>query len=171
MRGLRPRAGRRLANFVRPKERQMSPKMFFRVLVGLSLSVAIAISVLAFWPVESSEEWRAVLEWHGNGGIVEYLSRNFPNGGWAQSVLFLILVVPFGFTVAVQIGMFLFWRFARTGYVLLAALFLVVTLFDGLVVMTPIEAALYNIALILDGAVITMAYLQPIASYFEASKA
>ena len=76
-----------------------------------------------------------------------------------------------GFTVAVQVGMFWFWRFARTGYVLLVALFLVAIPFDGLVVMTPIEAALYDIALILDGAVITMAYLQPIASYFEATKA
>jgi hypothetical protein len=149
----------------------MSPQVFFRVLVGLSLGVTIAISGAAFWILESSEDWRAVLEWHGNGGIMEYFSTNLPASGWPQPVLVLLLVVAAGLTLAVQVGMFLFWRFARTGYVVLAALFLVVTLFDGLVVMTPIEAALHDIALILDGVIITMAYLQPIASYFEARKA
>jgi ABC-type maltose transport system permease subunit len=149
----------------------MSPKLFYRVLVGLSLGAALAISATGIWPPDSPEEWSVVLEWHGNRGILEYLFSHFPSSGWAWFSLVLVLLLAVAFVVAVQIGMFLFWRFARAGYVALTALFLILTAFDGLVAMTPIDAALHDIALILDGAVIAMSYLPPIATYFEPTKA
>ena len=71
------------------------------------------------------------------------------------------------FAIAVYIGMFLFWRFARFGFVCLTALSVVLVPFDGLVVMAPVEASLLQLALIIDGVIVAMAYLPPIGGQFE----
>src|SRR5688572_13469678 len=112
----------------------MSPKAFFRVLVALSLAAVLAISATTIWPPASPDEWSPVLEWHGNGDILEHLSGRVPVGGWALLVPVLVAIATVAFVVAVQIGMFLFWRPARAGYVALTAMFLVLVVFDGLVV-------------------------------------
>lgn len=63
--------------------------------------------------------------------------------------------------------MFLFWQFARIGYLVSTLAFALVVLFDGLVVMIPLQASLYELSLILDGIVIAMSYLQPFKGFFE----
>ncbi|HVE48884.1 MAG TPA: hypothetical protein VNG69_04600 [Casimicrobiaceae bacterium] len=149
----------------------MSPKSFFRTLVGLSLATTFAISAAAIWPIASPEEWKSVLEWSGNGGVLEQLSATAPTSGWRWYVFVIVLSIALALVTAVQVGMFVFWRFARFGYVVLTAFFLTLTLLDGLVVMTPVEAALYEVTLVLDGVTIAMSYLPPIARYFERCKA
>lgn len=145
----------------------MAAKNVFRILVGLALALTIASAIAAAFPGDISENWNAVLLWHGNGGVSEHLSENIPESIWGRAILGILVAALVILGIAVQAGMFLFWRFARVGYVLLAALLILTVPFDGLVVMVPVEAALYQLALIVTGLVIAMAYLQPIASYFE----
>ena len=145
----------------------MSPKSTFRIIVGLSLALTIASAIAAAFPGASSEEWAAVLQWHGNGGVSQYIAENIPESMWARIALGIVAAVLAISAIAIQIGMFLLWRFARIGYVCLSALLILTVAFDGLVVMVPAEAALYQLSLIVDGVVIAMAYLQPIASYFD----
>jgi hypothetical protein len=149
----------------------MSPKSFFRSLVGLSLIISFAISAAGIWPIASPTEWGPVLEWSGNGGVLERLHANAPTDGRPWYAFVVVLGTALVLVTAVQVGMFLFWRFARFGYVVMAGLFVVWTLFDGLLVMTSIEAALYDVTLVLDGVIIAMSYLPPVASYFEQRKA
>jgi hypothetical protein len=145
----------------------MSPKNVFRILVGLSLALTIASAIAAAFPGEISEDWAAVLQWHGNGGISEYFSESIPESMWGRAALGVLAAALALLAIAVQIGMFLFWRFARIGYVCLSALLILTVLFDGLVVVVPTEAALYQLSLLVDGVVIAMSYLQPVASYFD----
>ena len=42
-------------------------------------------------------------------------------------------------------------------------------IFGGLLILTPVEVAFYNLVLLLDGAIIAMSYLSPINGYFEKS--
>ena len=145
----------------------MTLKNRFRLIVGLSLAFAVASAVPSFFLGGISEEWKIVLQWHGNEGVFEKLLDNLPESGVARAGLLIVLISFLTYVVAVQVGMFLFWRFARVGYLLLTAGFVVLVSLDGLVVMTPFEAALCQLSLILDGAVLAIAYLQPISSYFE----
>ena len=145
----------------------MAPKNVFRILVGLSIALIIAGAVAAIFPGHMSEEWTTLAQWHGNGGVSEQLTENLPENYWVRAVLLLLAVGFLAFAIAVLIGMFLFWRFARFGFVCLTALSVVLVPFDGLVVMAPIEASLLQLALILDGVIVAMAYLPPISGQFE----
>ncbi len=145
----------------------MAPKNIFRTLVALSIAVAIAGVVAAVFPGQISEEWTTLLQWHGNSGISEQLAENIPENYWVRVVLLLFAIGYLAFVIAVLVGMFLFWRFARFGFVCLTALCVAFVPFDGLVVMTPVEAALFQLALILDGVIVAMSYLPPIRGQFE----
>ena len=145
----------------------MSAKMFFRLMVALSLAVALAIVGTVVWPPAWPDEWAAVLEWHGNGGIFDDVFGESYENTLAWMGLALVIVVAAVIALAVEVGMFLFWRPARAGYAALIVVYLLFVAFDGLVVMTPIEAALYNVTLLLDGSIVAMSYLPPIAAYFE----
>jgi hypothetical protein len=101
-----------------------------------------------------------VFEWNGNGGYWENLEPN----RW----LVLGLGIPFAIlAVAAQIGMFLFWRFARPAYAAVVAIMVLSTPFAGLVVQLPIEATWWSLTGIVDGAIIALSYSQPFSSYFE----
>ena len=145
----------------------MAPKNAFRIVVALSGALIIAGAVAAMFPGQIPEDWATLLQWHGNGGISEQITENIPESYWARAILLLVGFGFLAFTIAVLIGMFLFWRFARFGFVCLTALSVVLVPFDGLVVMAPIEAALFQLALILDGVIVAMAYLPPIGRLFE----
>lgn len=149
----------------------MTQKNLFRLLVALPLALSIASSVAGLYPGNLSDDWKIVLEWNGNEGIFEGLTENIPESTFARVALFIVSAVFLVIAVAIQIGMFLFWRFARIGYVLGTLIFIFVVPFNGLVVMVPLEAAMYELLLTLDGVVIAVAYLQPISGYFETKNA
>ena len=144
----------------------MAPKNIFRSVVASGIALTIAGAVAANFRGPISEEWITLLLWHGNGGITEHL-MGIPEDYWARAGLLLFALGFLAFTIAVVIGMFLFWHFARFGFVCLTALSAVLVPFDGLVVMAPVEAALFQLALILDGVTVAMAYLPPIRGQFE----
>ena len=102
-----------------------------------------------------------MLEWNGNGSIIDEFVQN----RW----LLFGVGIPLGvLAIAAQIGMFFFWHFARPVYAALAAVFVLLTAFGGISVLLPIEAALWELSLLVEGAVIALSYSQPFSSYFEA---
>lgn len=145
----------------------MAPKNVFRIVVALALALTMASVLAAALPGDVPATWDAVLQWSGNGGVWEQLAANIPETIFGRVVLGVLIAALAILGLAIQIGMFLFWRFARIGYVCLTGLLVILAPFEGLVVMVPLEAALYQLALIITGTVIAMAYLQPVGSYFD----
>lgn len=145
----------------------MTPQNVFRFVVALSLLLAIITAVSGVYAENIPEDWKALLEWNGNGGVSEHALNNHAKDGLSRVALLVLGIGFVVFVVAVQIGMFLFWRFARTGYVVLTGGFVALTAFDGIVVTLPVQEAFYELTLLVDGAVIAMSYLSPIGAYFE----
>lgn len=146
----------------------MSARNFFRSIVALSLLLSIITAVSGQLPGDIPQDWNTLLEWTGNRGVSEYVLNNLPSGGIARNALLLAAIAFLVFAVAVQVGMFLFWRFARIGYVVLTGAFVLFTAFDGIVVTLPVQEAFYELTLLLDGAVIAISYLSPISAHFDA---
>ena len=139
----------------------MSAKNLFRCLVAISLASALASFAVTQFPGNVPEDWKTLLEWHGTGSVIDELVAN----RWLLFGVGIPLVVLFA---AAQIGMFFFWRFARPGYAGLTALFVLLGPFFGISVLLPVEAALWELSFITDGAVIALSYSHPFSSYFEA---
>ena len=138
----------------------MSPRNLFRCLVAIALGCGLAAMAVTQLPGDVPQDWKTAFEWNGNGSLVDELSEN--------RLILLGLGIPFALlALDSQIGMFLFWGFARPVYAAVTGVSVLLTLFGGLTVQLPAEAALMEIALIADGAVIALSYSQPFSSYFE----
>jgi hypothetical protein len=145
----------------------MSSRNVFRFVVALSITLTMAGSVAAAFPGQLSEDWTTLLLWHGNDGLTDRLVENLPESNWTRALWLLVAFGLLAYATAVVLGLFLFWRFARFGFVCICALTLALVPFDGLVVMTPLEAALFHLSLVLDGVVVAMAYLPPVRYQFD----
>ncbi len=113
------------------------------------------------FPGYVSEDWKTLLEWHGNGSRLDDLVAN-------RWLLFGVGVPVAALFIAAQIGMFFFWRFARPVYAGLTIAFVLLAPLFGISVLLPMEAALGELSFIADGAVIALSYSHPVRSYFEA---
>lgn len=145
----------------------MTHKTVFRLLAALSLIVVIATGVVTAFPGDVSSDWKAVLAWHGNGAAGMEFYEAALEGNLGRVFLWLIGIAFVIFVAATQIGIFFFWRFARLSYAVLAMLMFFYSPFAGLSVMLPLQAALWELALFLDGAIVAMSYLPPINGYFK----
>ena len=121
----------------------------------------------AAFPGPMSEDWQTLLLWHGNDGLVDRFFTDLPESTWIRVAWIIILGCLLAYAFAVLVGLFFFRRFARFGFVLICAFTLALVPFDGLVVMTPLEAAVVQLTLVLDGVIVAMTYLPPIRGEFE----
>jgi hypothetical protein len=69
--------------------------------------------------------------------------------------------------LAISVGLFFYNKIARTAFVVSLIYFLVVGLFDGILVLSPIEAALSQIITLSDGALLVIMYLTSINAKFN----
>jgi hypothetical protein len=81
--------------------------------------------------------------------------------------LLIILIVA---VVAIQIGLFLFRRWARTAYLVCTAVIIVMIPFGGLGIHLPVEAAIYEVVSIADGVILALAYFSPLRREFAKSR-
>lgn len=148
----------------------MSHIALFRTLIALSFCLFLASGASELVPPAIPEDWKTLLEWSGNGGIFEWLSerRNSLSRPEAVGLLILLLAV-LGLMAYAQIGIFLFWRKARSAYVAVTIGSVILAFFDGLIVVLPGDAVLCSLSLLIDGAVIAMAFLPPVKARFEQS--
>lgn len=145
----------------------MSSRNVFRLVVTLSIALAVASAIVAVFPGPLSEDWKTLLLWHGNDGLRDRFLGNLPESTWTRAVWAIILAGLLVYAFAAIVGLFFFRRFARFGFVCIGAFTLALVPFDGLVVMTPLEAAVVQLTLVLDGVIVAMAYLPPIRGEFE----
>lgn len=146
----------------------MNARTVFRLLLVAMLLGAIASALIAVFPGNISEDWRTITEWNGNGGFYERLDSFTSSTHIAGRVaVILLLAVIVLFLLAVYVGLFLFWRFARLSNLLLTILLLLLAPWSGLVVLLPVEAAVYDFTMLCEGAVVALSYTSPVKDYFE----
>jgi len=146
----------------------MNAKTVFRLLLVAILLGAIASALIASFPGNISEDWRTISEWNGSGGFYERLdSFTLPTHIVARVAVITALVLLLMLLLSVYVGLFLFWRFARITNLLLTVLLVLVAPWAGLVILLPVEAAVYDFTMLCEGAVVALSYTSPIKDYFE----
>ena len=78
----------------------------------------------------------------------------------------LVWIMPVLWVIA-AIGMWQFSQGARTFYVLLTVMGLIVTAISGMLIQSPAQAALADVVSLCDGAIIAMAYLTRLDARFR----
>lgn len=153
----------------------MNTQKLFRVLLLVSLvATVMAITLHHTASGRVSDDWKTLLQWDGDGGLVDRVPDTFPSSWGARILLIAGLLVAIGFvvfTLVTQIGMILFWRFARPGFLITTALWIGLSPFLGLSVTLPLEGALYYLATLCDGAALAMAYFSPLSERFYGVRA
>jgi len=142
----------------------------FRALLLVSLVAMIVAAVLGATASNYvSADWKTLLEWDGNGGLIDRIPDEFPSEWGARVLLIVGVIVAIGFglfTLVAQIGMFFFWRFARPGFLVVTVVWIAMIPFFGLSVTLPLEGMLYYAATLCDGAALAMAYFSPLSERF-----
>jgi len=129
-------------------------KSFFRILVVVSTVLFITTWAIPFFgAVLLSEEELKIYNIFGYKAILP-LGETF----------FWVLL---SFWVVIFVGLFLFIKIARTGFVIFLLFTLFLNLFLGWVVFTPIEATLHDIVVLLDGMIVVMIYFTPVSNEFR----
>lgn len=153
----------------------MNMQKLFRALLLVSLfATVMALTLHLTASSRVSEDWKTLLQWDGDAGLVDRVPDTLPSSWGARILLiagFLVAIAFVVLTLLTQIGMMLFWRFARPGFLITTALSLVLSPFLGLSVTLPLEGAMYYLATLCDGAVLAMAYFSPLSERFYGVRA
>ena len=153
----------------------MTSQKLFRVLLLVSLIATVTATALHYAASSHvSADWKTLLQWDGDGGLVDRVPDEFPSAWSARVLLIVGLIVALGFalfTLVTQIGMLFFWRFARPGFLVVTVVWIALTPFFGLSVTLPLEGMLYYLATLCDGAALAMAYFSPLSERFYGVRA
>lgn len=128
---------------------------FFQMLVVSSTVIYIIWFFLPYWSGHLSEDEYRLTEFAGYGAILP-VHHVLYYSAW------------FGFWLISALGLFFFQNWARHLYLALSLLSLVTAPFSGFLVQTPVDTLLANANLLLDGALLAVAYLTPLAASFKA---
>lgn len=104
----------------------------------------------------SSVDVEKLVQWDGFGAIIE---TNIPT--------FLVL---FALNILIPIGLYCFSSTARTLFVLYTAGTIALTLIWGYRITSPLVNAIGFVSALLQGALLTAAYISPLSQRFVASK-
>lgn len=131
-------------------------KNLFRYIVAISTLLFLILWLLPFFDyLWLSEEELSLLAATGYGSYI-------PN----HPVIFWGLFVSW---VAASLGLFFFIPFARTAFLVLVVVSSIANFFWGFRVDTPLSIGIAGLVALSDGAIIAMAYLTSVSSYFEKS--
>ena len=140
----------------------------FRVLVVAAPVLAtLGIAANYFGAAHVSQDWRDILAWSGDSAWIPD-----PSSIWQTQRLLAILVILLYVVIVVaalvaQVGLFLFWRFARPLALILAVLGEALVLGFGLSIFLPLEQMLYDLCLLSEGAILALAYFSPLHERFD----
>ena len=126
----------------------------FQVLVVSSTIIYIVWFFLPYLSGYLSDDESRLAEYSGYGAILP-----------VHHVLYYS--VWFGLWLISALGLFFFENWARHLYLALSLLSLVAAMFSGFVVHAPVDALFSNASLLLDGAILAIAYLTPLAASFK----
>ena len=126
----------------------------FHVLVILTFTIYVAWFCFPYLPSYLSE-YEQDLVAHGGYGA------DLP----IDDVLFYGTF--FGLVLIATLGLYFFQNWARHLFLALSLLDLAITPFSGFIVQPPIDGLFFMINLLLDGAILAMAYLSPLSASFK----
>lgn len=132
----------------------MNKIRLFQSLVIASTASYVIWFFLPFWSFYLSDAEYRLAELSGFGAVLPVESPLY-YGAWFALWLIAALALLF------------FQNWARHLYLTLSVLGLVLAPFSGFVVQAPLDTLLGNAALIMDGAILAMAYLSPLAQNFQ----
>lgn len=146
----------------------VSPVAVFRCLIIVTLIAGVASCLASIFPGEISQDWQTIAEWNGHGGRYDSMANSIlatesTLGRIAWIGLLSTLLLSF---FGVYVGLFLFWRFARTANLLFTIAFLLLAPWAGLSVVFPIEATLAYFATLCEGALIALSFSSPMKQRF-----
>lgn len=142
-----------------------SPKRIFRSLIILSVAWSV-VSIVVF--VVSARSLPAPLHDYILVRAHErpfYMPRSLTP--WLTILIGLsVLVCSATIAIAIPVGLYRFRRWARTGYVAIAALCTISLFWSGPVVCPSATFACFEIGSFIQGALVTAAFLPPFAELF-----
>ncbi len=147
-------------------------KLFFRLLILASFVCNIGGVMLERYPLAQVASWEASITHRGEGAFPwrEWLAEHFQTQLTAETLL-IILGALYTLSLIGYVGLFVFSRLGRFVYLSVLVIHIALTLAAGLSVLSPQQQALANIGLILDGALLALAYASPVAVLFQHVKA
>lgn len=126
----------------------------FQIFVVASTAIYIVWFVLPFWSGYLSEDAHQLTEYSGYGAILP-VDHLLYYGTW------------FGLWLVAALGLFFFQNWARHLYLALSVLNPALAPFSGFVIQPPIDVLFSSTNLLLDGAILAMAYLSPLSAAFN----
>lgn len=127
---------------------------FFQFLVASSTVIYIIWFFLPYWPGYLSEDEYRLAEYNGHGAILP-----------VHNVLYF--AIWFGLWLISALGLLFFQNWARQLYLVLSFFSLAVAPFSGFSVQPSMDVLFSNAYLLLDGAILAMAYLSPLKASFK----
>lgn len=131
----------------------MNNVRIFQVLVISSFVIYVAWFFLPYWSFQLSDFEQRLMEYDGYGADLPVTHFLF-YGAW-----FVLWSVA-------TLGLFFFKNWGRHLFLTCTLLGLAMTPFSGFLVQDPLDALLSTINLLLDGAILAMAYLLPLSKSF-----
>lgn len=135
----------------------MNNVRLFQVLVVSSTAVYVVWFLLPYLSGHLSEDEYRLAEFNGYGAILPVQNVLY-YGAW------------FGFWLISALGLFFFQNWGRHLFLVLCVLGPALAPFSGFSVQAPIDALFSTANLLLDGAILAMAYLSPLSKSFKAVK-
>lgn len=125
----------------------------FRILVAAATACYVVWFLL---PYGASDLEQRIAEYSGHGAVLP-IHHSFYYGAW------------FTLWLVAALGLVLLHNWGRHLYLALSLLGIVVTPFSGYLIQPPLDTMFSSANLLLDGVVLAMAYLSPVAASFKES--
>lgn len=129
----------------------------FQILIIAATACYIVWFFLPFWPGYLTDVEQRMTEVSGYGAVLP-VQHPVYYGLW------------FGLWLIAALGLLFLKNWARYLYLVLSVLGCVSTIFSGFVVQPPLDTLFSTTNLILDGAILAIAYLSPFAARFKEVK-
>jgi len=126
----------------------------FQVLVAAAIVCYVVWFLLPYWPGYLTDAERQLMDYSGYGATLP-VEHPLYYGGW-----FTVWIIA-------ALGLMFFQNWARHLYLALSLLGLALAPFSGFVVQLPLDSLFTGANVLLDGAVLAMAYLSPLADSFK----
>lgn len=123
-------------------------------LILISILCIVVSAVVSFLPIPWPSEWQQLRDHHNFGSLF----------GSADFLIWLVFVLT---ALVARLGMLFLERWARSLLVIQLLVGGLLSLIQGMAVTLPVEALFGFISLLADGAILTLAYTQPLASAFK----
>ncbi len=123
-------------------------------MVAAAMVCYIVWFLLPYWPGYMTDTKRQLMDYSGYGAILP-VEHPLYYGGW------------FALWTIATLGVMFFQNWARHLYLALSLLGPALAPFSGFIVQPPLDGLFTGVNVLLDGAVLALAYLSPLAGSFK----